>query len=109
MILGKVVGSVWGSKQSPTLVGKKVVKVRPLRVGAAPAGASFTADTCESWLEESEILAVDVIGADVGELVLVSIGSRVRDLVVGASVPTKNCVIAIVDQAWMASGEELGR
>ena len=107
MILGKVVGTVWGSKQAETLIGKKVVKVRPVKVGAARAGASFTADTCEPWLDEREILAVDVIGADPGELVLVSIGSRVRDLVAGVHVPTKNCVVAIVDQARVATREEM--
>lgn len=99
MILGKVTGSVWGAKQVQSLAGYRIVSVRPL---VFPNAAEFREDVDERFLSASLILAVDRLGADMGELVLVSIGSRVRDLVAGEDCPTKNCIIAIVDRAVIA-------
>jgi len=43
------------------------------------------------------IVAVDALNADEGQLVLIGIGSRVRDITVGTDCPTKAVVVAIVD------------
>jgi len=99
MILAQVIGTVWGAKQSEGLSGRRVVEVRPVHLRGAAPGTSLTADCGPQRLEHRTLLAVDPLGADAGQLVLVSIGSRVRDLTLGAHVPTKNCVIAIVDEA----------
>jgi ethanolamine utilization protein EutN len=101
MILGKVTGAVWGAKQSENLQGFKIVEVRPVRFPEKESKKEFEADISDEYLEDSVILAVDRIGAGVGELVLIAIGSRVRDIIAGDECPTKHCVIAIVDRAQL--------
>jgi microcompartment protein CcmK/EutM len=102
MILAKVVGTVWGAKQAASLGGRRIVEVRPVVLG--PAGP-VTHDAAEDRLAETSLLAVDPLGADEGQLVLVAIGSRVRDLCLGPDVTTKHCVTAIVDAAEVVEGE----
>ena len=99
MILGKVVGTVWGSKQTPALAGRRVVEVRPLTLAGWVPGQSIRADPEEARLADTSMLAVDPLGADVGQLVLVAVGSRSRDIVLACDVPTKHTVVAIVDEA----------
>jgi ethanolamine utilization protein EutN len=78
MLVGELIGTVWGARQSFGLAGTKLVVVR------MPNG--------------QEILAADHIGANVGEQVLVANGSRVRDLLYGPQVPVKTVLVGIVDQ-----------
>jgi microcompartment protein CcmK/EutM len=99
MTLARVVGTVWGARQSPGLSGRRVVEVRPLAAGRGVPGTRIRQDEGDDLLEASTMLAVDPLGADVGQLVLVAVGSRVRDLVLGPWVETKHAVIAIVDEA----------
>lgn len=99
MTLARVVGTVWGARQSAGLAGRRVVEVRPLAAGRAAPGSRIRQDEGDDLLADGTMLAVDPLGADAGQLVLVAIGSRVRDLGLGADVPTKHCVIAIVDEA----------
>ena len=99
MILGKVTGTLWGAKQAPALQGRKLVQVRPVRMDGLEPGVSLTADPPDAALSHDVVVAVDGLGADQGQLVLVGIGSRVRDLTVGQECPTKAVVVAIVDAA----------
>lgn len=99
MILGKVIGTVWGAKQSEGLVGHRVVEVKLVNLRGMQKGCVIGNDCSSESLASGTILAVDVLGADIGQLVLVAIGSRCRDLVLGPYVTTKHCVIAIVDHA----------
>ena len=99
MILGQVIGTVWGSRQVEALRGWRVVEVRPVTLRGAGPGWRAGNDLDERFLRSSSLLAVDPLGADIGQTVLVAIGSRVRDLVSDPAVPTKHCVIAIVDEA----------
>jgi microcompartment protein CcmK/EutM len=101
MILGRVVGTVWGAKQDRSLSGRRLVEVRPVSLRRLAPGDRLGDDAPDEILAGTSLLAVDPLGADAGQLVLVAIGSRVRDLVVGPGVTTKNCVVAIVDQASM--------
>ena len=78
MILGEIVGTVWGARHALGLAGVKLVVVRPVNGGR-------------------ELLAADKIGANVGETVIVSNGSRVRDIVFDANTPIKTVVVGIVD------------
>jgi len=77
MMLGRVVGAVWGSRHASGLDGAKLLVVQNA------AGARVT--------------AIDRLGAGVGDRVLVAHGTRVRDLTVGETVPLKDVVVAIVD------------
>lgn len=78
MRTGEIVGTVWGSVQAHGLAGMKLAVVRPH--GSAP-----------------DLLAVDRIGADVGQVVLVGNGSRIRDLLLDDGTPVKTVVLGIID------------
>lgn len=101
MVLGKVVGTLWGAKQSPTLEGRRIVEVRPVMLRNLTLGSVIGNDVEPIHLANASLLAVDPLGADIGQLVLVAIGSRVRDICLSQHVPTKHCVVAIVDKAQM--------
>ncbi len=104
MILAKVVGSVWGGRETPSLSQSKLLQVQPVRFG--PTTMEIRADGPEVPLFENVLLAMDTLGAGVGEYVLVAHGSRVRDLTVGPDLPTKDVVIAIVDAGVVETGTE---
>jgi microcompartment protein CcmK/EutM len=107
VLLARVAGQVWGAKQAERLRGWRLLTVRPLRAATrprddaehgGPGGAGHTAES------EAVVVAADRLGAGPGELVLVAHGSRCRDLTLGEDVPTKDVVIAIVDDATFSAG-----
>jgi len=85
MILGKVVGEVWGTKKVPNLEGLKLLEVESLDAAFLPTG--------------SVVVAADQLGAGIGEYVIVAVSSRSRDIVMGPEAPVKAVVLAIVDGA----------
>jgi ethanolamine utilization protein EutN len=85
MVLGTVVGAVWGARHAAGLDGAKLVVVE--RDGGGRA------------------VAIDRLGAGPGDRVLVAHGSRVRDLTVGAALPLKDIILAIVDDVSREAGE----
>ncbi len=95
MLIGEVVGRLWASRQADGLAGQKMLLVRPLQGGGDRLGRRL-------------VVAVDGLGAGPGERVLVARGSRVRDLTVGAAVPDKDVVIAIVDGLDIDAGAGRG-
>lgn len=78
MIIGKVVGSVVSTRKSEKLIGQKFMIVEPLRHMNADSG---------------RIVATDIIGAGIGEYVLVAQGSAAR---IGCGVETAPIDAAIV-------------
>jgi ethanolamine utilization protein EutN len=82
MLLCDVVGRLWAAQRAGGLSGQTLLLVRPLGAGGP---------------SRRLVVAVDRLGAGPGERVLVAHGSRVRDLTVGAAVPDKDVVVAIVD------------
>jgi len=88
MILGRVVGRLWASRQATGLAGRKLLLVRP--------------ETASGGEAARLVVAVDGLAAGPGDRVLVAHGSRVRDLTVGADVADKDIVVGIVD------GHDLG-
>ena len=84
MIIGKVVGSVVSTRKSEKLVGSKFMIVEPVK--------------SMSDLNE-KIVAVDTIGAGIGELVLVACGSAAR---IGCNLdnsPVDAAIVGIIDDA----------
>jgi ethanolamine utilization protein EutN len=77
MVLGTVVGAVWGARHAAGLEGAKLLLVE--RAGGG------------------RVVAIDRLGAGPGDRVLTAHGSRVRDLTVGEAVPLKDVIVAIVD------------
>lgn len=80
MVIGKVVGSIVSTRKSENLVGNKFMVVEPLK--EMGAGGRF--------------VAIDNIGAGIGETVLVAMGSAAR---VGMeNAPVDAAIVGIVDE-----------
>lgn len=84
MIIGKVVGTVVASQKEEELVGMKFLAVAPidLTTGAIKAGG---------------VVAVDAVGAGVGEVVLYASGSSARQTTLTQNRPVDATIMAIVD------------
>ncbi len=80
LIIGRVVGSVIATRKNSQLVGQKLMIVRPLDGG-----------------DHSAVVAIDNVGAGIGEVVLVATGSAAR---VGCGLekaPVDAAIVGIVD------------
>jgi microcompartment protein CcmK/EutM len=97
MFLGRVVGSVWGGKEAASLGVNKLALVRPVAFPAHGPVVAVEADGADQPLTPALKIALDQLGAGIGEYVLVGHGSRIRDLTVGPFLPTKDVLVAIVD------------
>ena len=84
MIIGKVIGTVVASRKESELVGLKLLAVAPIdvRTGAVKDGG---------------VIAVDAVGAGVGEVVLYASGSSARQTTVTQNRPVDATIMAIVD------------
>ena len=95
MLVGTVVGNVWSTMKDPTLEGLRFLVVQPL--DAAGAG---TAET---------IVAVDPLGAGVGERVLVVFGRAARHAIGrGHDIGFQTAVAGIIDRMELADGRVVG-
>lgn len=81
MIIGKVVGSIVSTRKCENLVGNKFMIIEPLKDMAAGA---------------ARFVAIDNIGAGIGETVLVATGSAARVGMEGA--PVDAAIVGIVDE-----------
>ena len=90
MLIGKVVGTVVSNRKDPKVEGFKFLLVRQVDVD----------------LQESAdyVVAVDVVGAGIGEYVLYARGSSARQTVQTDKRPVDAVIMAIVDQ-WEIGGE----
>lgn len=84
MILGKVIGTVWSTRKDENLVGAKFLIVRHLDLDYKP--------------KEATVIAVDSVGAGVGEIVLVAQGSSARQTTFTKNKPIDAVIMAIVDK-----------
>ena len=83
MIIGKVVGSLFSTKKSEKLVGNKFMIVEPV----------------ESMRNTgSRLVAIDIIGAGIGEYVLVAQGSAARIGCDMADAPIDAAIVGIIDE-----------
>ena len=95
MLIGTVVGNVWATKKDPTLSGLRFLVVRPYKTDGS-AGAET-------------IVAVDPLGAGIGERVLVVFGRAARHAIgKGHDVGFQTAVAAIVDKMELADGTIVG-
>ena len=87
MNLGRVVGTVVSTIKAPGLHAYKLLLVSPL-----------DAQLTDGPTTDSEIyVAVDLIGAGEGEVVLVCRGSAARVMTDTSGVPTDAAIIAVID------------
>ena len=89
MIVGKVVGSIVSTRKNENLVGNKFMVVEPV-VGMGDP--------------KNKIVAIDNIGAGIGELVLVALGSAARIGCNMESSPVDAAIVGIVDDRIGMSG-----
>ena len=83
MIIGKVVGSLFSTRKSEKLVGNKFMIVEPV----------------ESMRNTgSRLVAIDIIGAGIGEYVLVAQGSAARIGCDMADAPIDAAMVGIIDE-----------
>ncbi len=83
MRLGKVVGTVVATQKDPKLVGWKLLLVRELKMDGSPT--------------DVYVVAIDTVGAGIGETVLTVAGSSARLANRAESVPVDSSVVGIVD------------
>lgn len=83
MLIGKIIGNVWATRKHDGLNGCKLMIVEPHHF----AGHQ----------KNSPIVAVDTIGAGIGETVLVVAGSSARLSVEGGTKPIDHVIVGIVD------------
>ena len=90
MLMGRVTGTVVASQKEPLMDGLKFLLVRQIGV-----------DNTET---SSYVVAVDSVGAGVGEVVMYASGSSARQTGVTQNRPCDAVVMAIVD-TWDVDGE----
>jgi len=91
MVLGKVIGTLVASRKEPTLEGLKLLVVRACDVDGNANGAIA--------------IAVDAVGAGIGEVVLYASGSSARQTQATQNKPVDATIMAIVD-AVAVDGEQ---
>jgi len=83
MIVGRVVGSLISTRKNANLTGSKFTIVKPLE---------------EMNMQGGNIVATDHIGAGIGELVLVALGSAARIGTGAPDAPIDAAIVGIVDE-----------
>jgi len=89
MLVGKVVGSVVSTRKNENLIGSKFMVVEPLAELGNP---------------DKKIVAIDNVGAGIGEIVLVATGSAARIGCDMADAPVDAAIVGIVDNGTGLAG-----
>jgi len=84
MIIGQVINSVWCTRKEDSLTGMKLLIVKLLD--------SQNSDNSRN------IVAVDLIGAGIGERVLITQGSSARKSLGSDEAPIDSIIIGIIDE-----------
>jgi ethanolamine utilization protein EutN len=89
MIIADVVGNVWATRKNDSLTGLKLMIVR--------RRDAYNGEEQESFV------AVDLVGAGIGERVLVTTGSAARQSAELANVLVDAAIIGIIDEIEVQS------
>lgn len=81
MIIAKIIDNVWATRKADQLNGLKFMLAEEI------SGDS----------SKNRLIAVDVIGAGIGDRVIISTGSSAREMI-GRSVPVDAVVVGIIDE-----------
>ncbi|HBG55020.1 MAG TPA: ethanolamine utilization protein EutN [Ruminococcaceae bacterium] len=82
MLSGRVVGTIVSTRKLESLVGSKFLEVRLVKNGR---------DTDEY------IVAIDTVGAGIGEKVLITTGSGARLALARETIPSDAAIVGIID------------
>lgn len=92
MLLGRVAGTLVASRKEPLLDGSTFLLVRQIDIDDSDTGGY--------------VVAVDSVGAGVGEVVLYASGSSARQTTVTRDRPVDAVIMAIVD-TWEVGGDTI--
>ncbi|MCX3066819.1 MULTISPECIES: EutN/CcmL family microcompartment protein [Cetobacterium] len=81
MIIAKIIDNVWATRKADELNGLKFM----------------LAEEIDGTATGKRLVAVDVIGAGIGDRVIISTGSSAREMI-GRSVPVDAVVVGIIDE-----------
>ena len=84
MYIGKVIGTVVATRKDENLVGSKLMITQPLNMDLKPTG--------------EPIIAVDTVGAGIGEIVIYSKGTAARLAARKMDSPIDISIVGIVDE-----------
>ncbi len=84
MYLGKVIGTVVATRKDENLIGSKLMITQPLNMELEPIG--------------EPLIAVDTVGAGIGELVIFTKGTAARIAARKMNAPIDISIVGIVDQ-----------
>lgn len=90
MVLAKVIGTVVSTRKEESMRGMKFLLLKQVDLDGNPTGGN--------------VVAVDAVGAGIGEMVLYASGSSARQTVLTKDRPCDAVVMAIVDN-WEVAGE----
>jgi len=90
MQLARVIGTLVATRKDEKLDGLRFLVVRPVTLEGQDTG--------------SAVVAVDAVGAGVGEMVMIATGSSARQTVITDKRPCDAVIMAIVD-TWEVGGE----
>ncbi|MEJ2051434.1 MAG: EutN/CcmL family microcompartment protein [Calditrichota bacterium] len=90
MVLAKVIGTVVSTRKEESMQGMKFLLLKQVDL--------------EGNLTGGNVVAVDAVGAGVGEMVLYASGSSARQTVITKDRPCDAVIMAIVDN-WEVAGE----
>lgn len=83
MHIGRVVGTVVATRKDERLIGSKLMITQPLNVEEKPIGEA--------------LIAVDTVGAGIGELVIYTVGTAARYAADKLQSPIDAAIVGIVD------------
>jgi ethanolamine utilization protein EutN len=96
MYLATVIGQVWATRKEATLAGLRLLVVQPYLLGGEQ--------------NKETIVAVDTIGADLGERVLVVMGRAARHAIgKGHDIGFQCAIVGVIDGAELAGGQRVGQ
>ncbi|MGN0027522.1 MAG: EutN/CcmL family microcompartment protein [Clostridium sp.] len=81
MILGKVVGSVVATRKNEKLIGSKFMIVDPI----------------DNMINKGRMVAIDNVGAGIGDIVLIVTGSAARIGFKNQDTPVDALIVGIID------------
>ena len=97
MFVGRVVGSAVSTVKDERLVGWKLLVVQPLELLVSQIDPDREASRVVLRDAENPVIAIDSVGAGVGELVLVSTGSSARASTMPVRSPVDASIVGIID------------
>jgi ethanolamine utilization protein EutN len=94
MLIGKVIGNVWATRKNEALNGCKLLIVDPFQY--------------QGHSRAYPIVAVDQVGAGIGETVLVVSGSSARISFGSGNQPIDHVIVGVVDQVDLPQAAPAG-